>query len=266
MKDTLILCYHAVSNSWGSDLAVGTAQLESQLALLLGRGYRGATFHEAIHAPPAPRTLAVTFDDAYRSVIELGLPVLSRLGLPGTVFVPTAFPDHERPMSWPGIDEWLGGPDEAELMPASWAQLGELAEAGWEIGSHTRTHPRLTRLSDSALREELDGSRQDCEAALGVACRSLAYPFGDEDERVIRATGEAGYTAAGAVPSPLLHPASALRWPRTAVHGTEDERVFRRKASPLRRRLRATRGWRIVAARHRLRERLTSVRTRAAAR
>ena len=253
MNDTLVLCYHAVSERWPADLAVRPEQLAAQLELLVSHGYRGATFHDAVHSPPAPKTLAVTFDDAYRSVVELAEPILSRLGLVGTVFVPTAFAGIEAPMAWPGIDRWLGGPYERELVPMSWAELAELAEGGWEIGSHTRTHPRLTELADPELAAELAGSRADCEVRLGIRCRSLAYPYGDEDERVVAASREAGYEAAGALPSPLLHRAAALRWPRIAVHRPEPDSTFRRKVSPLRRRLRSTRGWRVVAMRHRLR-------------
>ncbi len=260
MTDVLILCYHAVSERWPADLAVTPAQLEAQVGLLVERGYRGATFHDAVHSPAAAKTLAVTFDDAYRSVIELALPILSRLGLSGTVFVPTAFPDRDGPMSWPGIDQWLGGPHEAELTPMSWEELARLAEAGWEIGSHSRTHPRLTELDDRALAAELEDSRRDCEAGLGLPCRSLAYPYGDEDQRVVGATGKTGYSAAAALPSPALHRPAALRWPRVAVHGSEDEIIFRRKISPLRRRLRAIRGWKLVAARHRLRGRISAAR------
>src|SRR5205807_6269636 len=67
-SDVLVLCYHAISESWSSDLAVSPDLLEAQIRLLLGRGYRGATFYEAVTAPPAARTLAVTFVDGYRSV------------------------------------------------------------------------------------------------------------------------------------------------------------------------------------------------------
>ena len=105
---------------------------------MLARGYRGATFHDAVHAPPAPKTFAVTFDDAYRSVIELGFPILSRLGVPGTVFVPTSFTGSEEPMSWPGIDHWLGGPHESELVPMSWEELDEAC--GGRVGDR-RAHP-----------------------------------------------------------------------------------------------------------------------------
>jgi peptidoglycan/xylan/chitin deacetylase (PgdA/CDA1 family) len=262
LTDVLVLCYHAVSEDWGSELAVTPSRLRSQLELVLARGYRGATFHDAVHSPPAPKSVAVTFDDAYRSVIELGLPVLARLGLPGTVFVPTAFTGSEAPMAWPGIDHWLGGPHESELLPMSWAELRTLADAGWEIGAHTRTHPHLTELDDAALEGELRGSRRDCESALGLPCRSFAYPFSDEDQRVVRATGEAGYSAACTLPA-ALHPASSLRWPRVGVYWEDGALRFRLKTSPAVMRLRAGRGWRIPstiwrageAARRRLRPR-----------
>jgi peptidoglycan/xylan/chitin deacetylase (PgdA/CDA1 family) len=70
--------------------------------------------------------MALTFDDAYRSVFELGFPILSRLAFPGTVFVARAFPGGEAPMSWPGIDGRLGRPHECELVPTSWEELSQL--------------------------------------------------------------------------------------------------------------------------------------------
>ena len=50
--------------------------------------------------------LAVTFDDAYRSVGELAVPVLAELGVPATVFAPTAFVGDPEPRGWEGTDEW----------------------------------------------------------------------------------------------------------------------------------------------------------------
>ena len=49
-------------------------------------------------------------------------------------------------MTWPGIDHWIGGPHETELVPMSWEELATLAAAGWEVGAHTRTHPHMTQL------------------------------------------------------------------------------------------------------------------------
>ena len=134
MSDVLVLCYHAMSRAWGAGFSATPDRLEAQIGSLLERGYEGATFSDAVNRPLPERALAVTFDDSYRSVFELAAPVLARLGVPGTVFVPTAAAGSERPMAWPGIDHWLGGPHEQELMPMSWDELGELAKAGWEIG------------------------------------------------------------------------------------------------------------------------------------
>jgi len=87
MSDVLVLCYHAMSRDWGAGFSATPDRLEAQIGSLLERGYEGATFSDAVNRPLAERTLAVTFDDSYRSVIELAAPVLARLGVPGTVFV-----------------------------------------------------------------------------------------------------------------------------------------------------------------------------------
>jgi peptidoglycan/xylan/chitin deacetylase (PgdA/CDA1 family) len=248
VSDALVLCYHAVSDKWPAKIAVTPDQLEEQLRFLILRGYRGATFTEAATAPANGKLLAVTFDDAFRSVLKHAFPILSRLGLPGTVFVPTSFAGSEVAMAWPGIEEWVAGPYASELVPMSWEELRLLADAGWEVGSHTRSHARLPELDDACLAEELEGSRRDCEERLGTVCRSLAYPYGDVDARVARAAEAAGYHAAG----PMLRGAAILRgsglpvrigWPRVGIYLDDTASRFRFKVSPGLRRLRTSCIW-----------------------
>jgi peptidoglycan/xylan/chitin deacetylase (PgdA/CDA1 family) len=179
--------------------------------------------------------VAVTFDDGFRSVIEHALPILSLHGFVGTVFVATDHVGRDAPMDWPVIDRWIGGPHEHELLPLSWAELARLAAAGWEIASHTRSHPRLTELDDATLREELAGSREECEQRLGVSCRSLAYPYGVVDHRVMVATRRAGYLAGAALPA-RIHRVHRYRWPRVGVWPNDPPRVWEAKLSPLARR------------------------------
>ena len=238
MADVLVLCYHAVSERWSDELAVSPTQLDEHLSALLARGYQGITFHRAVTSPPSRKAVAVTFDDAYRSVGELAFPVMSRLGVPGTVFVPTDFAGTERPMRWAGIEHHLGGPHERELVPMSWAELDRLTASGWEIGSHTRSHPRLTTLDDSSLATELGESRRACEERLGRPCHSLAYPYGDVDERVVEATERAGYSAAGTLPGLRFHAARPLSWPRVGLYPNDRGLRFKLKVSPTGRRLR----------------------------
>ncbi len=245
MSDSVVLCYHAVSERWPAPLSVTPANLERQLGLLVARGYRGVTFSELVTGRVEGRVMCVTFDDAYRSVIERGLPIMAELGVPGTVFAPTSFVGRPEPMAWPGIDRWLGGEHESELVCMSWDELRRLAAAGWEVGSHTRTHPHLTSVGDEQLRDELEGSRADCAQGMGRACATLAYPYGDWDERVARAAEEAGYAAACTLPA-RLHGPAPLSWPRVGVYHGDDMRRFRLKVSPAARRLRSLRAWELV--------------------
>lgn len=243
MADTLVLCYHAVSERFPAPLSVTPERLERQLGTLVGRGFAGVTFLDAVEGRGGRRRLAVTFDDAYLSVLELARPILDELGIPGTVFVPTDYPDRaDRAMAWPGIDQWGGTEHEAELRPMSWEQIGALADSGWEIGSHTRSHPRLTQIDDARLDDELAGSREVCEQRLGRPCRTIAYPYGDYDARVAAAAERAGYEAAGTLPARLV-PSKPLEWPRVGIYHGDDDRRFAMKVSRPLRALRSTPLW-----------------------
>jgi peptidoglycan/xylan/chitin deacetylase (PgdA/CDA1 family) len=167
--------------------------------------------------------------------------------VPATVFVPTALIDGDgAPMTWPGLERWAGGPHAGELAGMSWEQLAELADAGWEIGSHTRTHPRLPRLSDAALQAELAGSRAECAERTGRACQALAYPYGDVDARVVAAAEAAGYRAAA---SPAGRPLgnAALTFPRIGLYERDEGARLRAKVSRRVRRLQRSTLWPSVA-------------------
>lgn len=249
MASSLVLCYHAVSTHWPAVLAVTPERLREQLDFLVRHGFSGATFSDVVTGEVAVKSVAITFDDSYRSVLEHGFPILSEFGFPATVFVPTAYVGLSKPMSWPGIDKWVGGPHEDELMPMSWDELRRLRDAGWEIASHTHSHPRLPELADADLHTELVESREICSRELGAPCRSLAYPYGAVDERVADATGQAGYEAAGAL-NP--GPANPLRWPRVGVYSFDHPSRFRMKVSPLVRTLRNSNAGRKIEIARRL--------------
>lgn len=83
-------------------------------------------------------------------------------------------------------------------------QVRDLARRGHEIGAHTVTHPLLPGLSASQLRHELVESKALLEAWTGSSVRTLCYPNGDHDDRVVNATKQAGYDYAVTI-SPGLH-------------------------------------------------------------
>ena len=201
------LCYHGVSPTWQSPMAVTPAQLEDQVGHFLRRGYRAVTVDAAISAAPGERLLVVTFDDALASVYRLGLPVLERLGAVATVYVPTAYVFAGERMRWPEVRRHLLTEHAHELDPMTPAELLDVAERGWEIGAHTCTHPWLPRLGDDELRAELVESRVALERLMERPCTSVAYPFGAHDLRVVRAAERAGYRTG------VTLPGGSPRWP-----------------------------------------------------
>lgn len=87
-----------------------------------------------------------------------------------------------------------GIPGWAAMM--SWDEVRRLADAGHEIGSHSRTHPILPQCDDARLEREIVGSRQILEAKLGREVTTFCYPNGDSDGRVAAVVERAGYHCA----------------------------------------------------------------------
>jgi peptidoglycan/xylan/chitin deacetylase (PgdA/CDA1 family) len=201
LSQPLVLCYHAVSDTWEHSLSVRPAAFERQLRFLV-RLYRPVAAAEILRA--RGRLLHVTFDDAFRS-IDAALPALERLGVPATVFACTDLADEGLPLAVPELAADAAAHPE-ELATHSWERLRELADRGVEIGSHTCSHPHLPRLGDDELDRELRESRTRLEDELRRRCRFLAYPFGDEDGRVRAAARRAGYEAAFALPGDVAAP------------------------------------------------------------
>ena len=240
--DVLVLCYHAISPAWPSALAVTPDELEQQLLALRARGYVTTGFSEALQAPPARKVVAVTFDDAFDSVRTLAFPIIGKHQMTATLFVPTGLVDLPTPMSWPGVDHWLGTPHEDELRGMGWDGVAELDGAGWEIGSHTVTHPRLSQIPDGELRAQLTDSKAELEERLGKPCTSIAYPYGDHDDRVLDAAGKAGYLFGATLPDsrdrwPRVRP---LGWPRVGIYPGNTLGRFTLETSPFLRRLRGS--------------------------
>jgi peptidoglycan/xylan/chitin deacetylase (PgdA/CDA1 family) len=239
-RDLLVLCYHAVSADWGSDLAVHPQALEAQLTRVLRRGYTPRTLSQAMDEGAAGgRTLVVTFDDAYRSVLELAAPILARLEVPGTVFAPTDLATSGGLMTdLIPIPDYLSGPP-GELRCMNWEELRQLAGSGWEVGSHTCTHPVLTEIDPGAAASELSRSKAACEAEIGARCRSVAYPLGAWDETVTEAARGAGYEFGVTLGDRLLGPLGLrdpLTIPRDGVYWSTKRWQFGlMTAAPLRR-------------------------------
>jgi peptidoglycan/xylan/chitin deacetylase (PgdA/CDA1 family) len=237
-SSSVTLCYHAVSDRWEHLLSVSPASFERQLRLMLALRYRPASAAEI--ASGRGRLFHVTFDDAFRTVWN-AVPALERLGVRATLFVCTAFADDGRPLDVPELEAQARAHAE-ELATLSWSAIAELSARGLEVGSHTRTHPHLTKLSDRELRTELRASREQVEDMLELPCRFLACPYGEHDTRVRAAARSVGYEAAFALPGRAA-PRDVFALPRVGIW--RHTGLFRTalKTSPINRTVAAVRGW-----------------------
>jgi len=107
--------------------------------------------------------VSLNFDDGYTSTYSKAFPILKRYRLPATTFI---------------ITDKVGEPGFMNL-----EQLRTLRKAGWEIGSHTVTHPHLTQIPEVSAYGELYLSKRALEE-WGFEVSSFAVPFGDTNDRI----------------------------------------------------------------------------------
>lgn len=122
-----------------------------------------------------PNTVAITIDDAYRSVYEEAWPRLKQAGLPFTLFVSTD-----------PVDRELGG-----IM--TWDQVRALHEGGVEIGNHTVSHAHMPTLSPVRAKREIARAAERLTEELGEAPTLFAFPYGEASARLMTLVEEAGY-------------------------------------------------------------------------
>lgn len=78
----------------------------------------------------------------------------------------------------------------------SWDEVLKMSENGISFGSHTVTHPTLTRLPIEEVSKEINRSKKDIEEKLGQNCTLFAYPNGGFNAEIIELVKESGFTGA----------------------------------------------------------------------
>jgi peptidoglycan/xylan/chitin deacetylase (PgdA/CDA1 family) len=185
--------YHAVADAAEdpNKLCVTPGRFAGQMAWLERHGLRGVsvgTLVDAMLAGEHAGMVGITFDDGYVNVLEAALPELQCRGFGATAYIVSG--------RLGGTNDWDGGPA-WPLMSAD--QVGKLAAAGIEIGSHSATHVRLADVSAEQLAAEVRGSRSTLSEVAGVEIRGFAYPCGSMDVEARQAVRDAGYDYACAV-------------------------------------------------------------------
>jgi len=133
---------------------------------------------------------AITFDDAFVNVFENAVPVLKKYRLPAAIFVPTG--------NLGEIPRWSlkDNCSDAKEIVMTEQQIADLDRAGFEIFSHTISHPLLTDIERDMLMYELKDSKHTLERILSREVSAISYPHGAYNSDVCRAAKEVGYKQA----------------------------------------------------------------------
>jgi len=83
-----------------------------------------------------------------------------------------------------------------EFGAISWKHAHEMMNNGIEIGSHTVTHPILTKVDDAHLFREMVESKLKLETILAKKVNLFCYPNGGFNARIISAAEQSGYLCA----------------------------------------------------------------------
>jgi peptidoglycan/xylan/chitin deacetylase (PgdA/CDA1 family) len=221
------LVYHRVAD--GFDWSItrqSISQFERGIRFLHDRGYRSVGPDEPIDPAEGhdAKRLVITFDDGYEDVYSHAFPILGKFGFNACVFLVTGYVGRE--------DDWdyhVGGKRKKHL---SWEQIAEMAQAGFEFGSHTVNHPDLTRISKRFVRYELRRSKETLEQELGQRVNLLSYPFGRYNQDVEEEAQKAGYLKAYTICSRPDGKSGEFSKPRKGVYLLDSPLSMRIKLQP----------------------------------
>ena len=184
-----VLCYHNLAPQSKGRMILAAKVFEEQMRYLKNQGYRVINLKQFVEFVSLKRQLPrrsvlLTFDDGYRSFLQYAVPVLKELGFTATLFVYT---------------DYVGAGGNA----LTWADLKKLQQEGFDIQAHSKSHGDMVRAGNESANEyekrieaELMQPRALFQKNLGFAPDILAYPYGRQDDAVVRRAKERGYTTA----------------------------------------------------------------------
>ncbi len=189
-RTIMLLMYHGTppASRPTSQYDIGARRFRQHLDLLQKAGWQTVRVSDLVGGELSQnKTVVLTLDDGYANNYAGAFKPLVERGMVATWFVVSNLIGKQA--TWKRRDS-----NPEPLFSAS--QLRELAAAGMEIGSHSCSHPDLSRESPDKVVRELVESRKTLEDLLGQEITSFAYPYGFFNEDTVRLTAECGYKTA----------------------------------------------------------------------
>lgn len=188
-----VLFYHRVANEHPNPWSISEKDFEKQIDWMQ-KNFDLISLEETqkrIRTGSSRPSLSITFDDGYAENCSFALPMLIERKIPVTYFVTTYHTTHNQPFPH---DVELGQPLPTNTIDS----LRALANAGVEIGGHTRNHADLgAGLSDEELFDEVISATLELEKMIGCPIRYFAFPYGlrkNLDPRVFKLLQDNGFS------------------------------------------------------------------------
>ena len=147
----------------------------AQLNCISATGLRGINVTEALACGNSDDVVCITFDDGSETDLLVAAALLKEATFGATFYVVAGF---------------IG-----QAGYLSVAQLRELGELGFEIGSHSMTHSFLPHLDGKSLRAEIFDSKARLEQLIGSRVDHFSCPGGRWQARVSELAKAAGYAS-----------------------------------------------------------------------
>ncbi len=192
-RQPAVLVYHALGRARGRDdrhgMFVEPKTFAAQMAYLAKKRVV-VPLADAVDDRATDRSrrgVVITFDDGYRSVFELALPILERHRISATVFVPSVFIG--------SVNGWEE-PDTGALPIMSAEELREAEQRGLAVESHGHRHIDLSRSDPELTRRDLQDGVHALTEVTQRRVRFLAYPFGQASEEACALAESVGFDGA----------------------------------------------------------------------
>jgi peptidoglycan/xylan/chitin deacetylase (PgdA/CDA1 family) len=227
----VLLMYHNLGSQGGFN-TVAADRFREQLMFIRDNNFKSFSFRDYVRLVlegQLPRNaVTLTFDDAYRSYLEIGLPLMEEFEIHSALFVPSGHVG--------GFNSWDSHQSDQRFEVMDWESLRSISKHPLvAIGSHSVTHPRLSTLPDNQQYAELLQSRRVLEEQLDIEVPYFAYPFGqlrDFTPATIRALQETGYVAACSTLWGLHNkPQDRFKLNRIDIDRADSMAEFRRKTT-----------------------------------
>lgn len=208
-----ILCYHAVGQPEFGVNDVPPDLFRRQIELALKLGYRFVAPAEIASTGGKPMDLAVSFDDALKTVRTQADPILREYHIPYSVFAVTEWCEQQHDWEKSGV--------------LSWGELKEMIADGVEVGCHSATHRDFGEIDLPRMQDEFTRSRARFDERLGFVPDIFAIPFGQSknwNETADKAAREAGFTVIYAQAEETRPPGTVAR---TFVTRFDNDHIFK---------------------------------------